>query len=64
METEAQLVARFIGGLRLPIQDKVSMQHVFTLTEAVSLATRAEKQLERSRVSIWERNSGDLGRTT
>jgi hypothetical protein len=42
METEAQLVARFIGGLRLPIQDKVSMQHVFTLTEVVSLATRAE----------------------
>jgi hypothetical protein len=64
METEAQLVARFIGGLRLPIQDKVSMQHVFTLTEAVSLATRAEKQLERSRVSTWERNPGALGRTT
>jgi hypothetical protein len=64
METEAQLVARFIGGLRLPIQDKVSMQHVFTLTEAVSLATRAEKQLERSRVSTWERNPGDSGRVT
>jgi hypothetical protein len=46
METEAQLVARFSGGLRLPIQDKVSMQHVFTLTEAVSLTTRVEKQLE------------------
>jgi hypothetical protein len=46
METEAQLVAWFIGGLHLPIQDKVSMQHVFTLTEAVSLATRTEKQLE------------------
>jgi hypothetical protein len=37
METEAQQVARFIGGLRLPIHDKVSMQHVFTLTEVVSL---------------------------
>ena len=43
METEAQQVARFIGGLRLPIQDKVSIHHVFTLTEAVSLATHAEK---------------------
>jgi hypothetical protein len=64
METEAQLMARFIGGLRLPIQDKVSMQHVFTITEAVSLATRAEKQLERSRVSTWEWNPGDSGRTT
>jgi hypothetical protein len=57
-------VARFIGGLRLPIQDKVSMQHVFTLTKAVSLSTHAEKQLERSRVSTWEWNSGDSGRTT
>jgi hypothetical protein len=43
IETKAQLVAWFIGGLRLPIQDKVSMQHVFTLTKAVSLATHAEK---------------------
>jgi hypothetical protein len=54
METEAQQVARFIGGLRLPIQDKVSMQHVFTLTEAVSLATRVERQLGRSRISTVE----------
>jgi hypothetical protein len=64
VEIEAQQVARFIGGLRLPIQDKVSMQHVFTLTEAVSLATRAEKHLERSRVSTWEWNPGDSGRVT
>jgi hypothetical protein len=62
METEAQLVARFIGGLCLPIQDKVSMQRVFTLTEAVSLATRAEKQLERSKASTSKWNSSDSGR--
>jgi hypothetical protein len=43
METKAQQVARFIGGLRLSIQDKVSMQYVFTLTEAISLATHVEK---------------------
>jgi hypothetical protein len=43
METEDQQVARFIGGLRVAIQDKVSMHHVFTLNEAVSLATRAKK---------------------
>ena len=64
MEIEALLVARFIGGLHLPIQDKVSMQHVFTLTEDVSLATRAEKQLEWSRVSTWDRNPGDSRRAT
>lgn len=61
METEAQQVARFIGGLRLPIQDKVFMQHVFTLNEVVSLATRAEKQLERTRASTWEQNPSNPG---
>ena len=39
MESEAQQVARFIGGLRLSIQDKVIMHHIFTITEVVSLAT-------------------------
>ena len=46
MEIEDQQVARFIGGLRVAMQDKVSMHPVFTLNKAVSLATRAEKQLE------------------
>jgi hypothetical protein len=54
METGAQQVAKFIGGLRLAIQDKVSMHTIFTLTEVVSLATRAKKQLERPRVLTWE----------
>jgi hypothetical protein len=39
MEAKAQQMARFISRLHLPIQDKVFMQHVFTLTEVVSLAT-------------------------
>jgi hypothetical protein len=52
METEDQQVARFIGGLRVAIQDKISMHHVFTLNEVVSLATRTEKQLERPRTPI------------
>ena len=64
METEAQQVAWFIGGLCLPIQDKASMQHVFTLIEVVSLATRAEKQLERPRASTWEWDLGNPGRST
>jgi hypothetical protein len=54
METKAQQMARFIGGFCLPIQDKVSMQHVFPLTEAVSLATHTKKQLERPIASTWE----------
>jgi hypothetical protein len=39
MEIEAQEVALFIRGLRVAIQDKVSMHPIFTLTEAVRLAT-------------------------
>jgi hypothetical protein len=64
METKAQQVARFIGGLHMTIQDKVSMHRVFTLTEVVSLATRAEKQLKRPRPPTWEQNSSDSMRPT
>jgi hypothetical protein len=64
METEAQQVARFIGGLRYAIQDRGSMHHVFTLTEAVSLATLAEKQLDWPKASTWERNPNDSTRST
>jgi hypothetical protein len=46
METKDQQVARLIGGLCVAVQDKVSMHPVFTLNKAISLATRAEKQLE------------------
>ena len=52
MKTEDQQVARFNGGLRVAIHDKVSMHPVFTLNEAVSLTTRAQKQLERPRAPI------------
>ena len=64
MEIEDQQLARFIVGLRVAIQDKISMHHVFTLNEAVSLATRVEKQLKRPRASIWERNLSNLTRPT
>lgn len=64
METEDQQVARFIDRPRVAIQDKVSMHFVFTLNEAVSLATRGEKQLERPRAPTWERNPSDSTRPT
>lgn len=49
LETDAQQVARFVGGLRLNIQDQVSMHTIYSLTEAINLATKAEAQLERTR---------------
>ncbi|KAH7848159.1 hypothetical protein Vadar_034481 [Vaccinium darrowii] len=47
LETEGQLVARFVDGLRTDIQDVVNMQPVHTLLDAIQLATRAEFQLNR-----------------
>lgn len=40
------------------------MHHVFTLNEAASLATRAEKQLERPKAPTWERNLSDSTKAT
>ncbi|KAK9950545.1 hypothetical protein M0R45_006031 [Rubus argutus] len=47
-ETEAQQVARFIGGLKPIIHDRVVLQPVYFLNDAVQLATKVEAQLERS----------------
>ncbi|KAM0969837.1 hypothetical protein ACFX2F_018150 [Malus domestica] len=49
METEAQQTTIYIGGLRLAIQDRVCMQSVFTVVEAVNLATKVEAQMDRSK---------------
>jgi len=42
LETEAQQVARFVGGLRWAIQDRVATQTVYTLTEVVALAIKTK----------------------
>lgn len=45
MKIEAQQIARLIGGLRLAIQERFSIQTVYMLTEAINLTTRVESQL-------------------
>ena len=64
-ETEAQQVARFIRGLRVAIQDRVSLQAIFSITEAINSATRAEAQLDRThtRNQLPNRGSLDSSRT-
>jgi hypothetical protein len=62
METKAQQVQRFVGGLRVAIQDKVSMHPVFTLKKVVNPTTRAKMQLERTRVSAAKRHLSDTTR--
>lgn len=45
-EIEGQQVARFVGGLRLEIQDKVSLHTVSTLSKAVNLALKIDLALK------------------
>lgn len=46
-ETEAQIVGRFLDGLRLEIEDQDGLQLVHTLQNAIRLAKKVEMQLEK-----------------
>ena len=46
-ETEEQLVARYLGGLRLPLQDALSLHSLWSVSEAYQRALVVEKQLSR-----------------
>jgi hypothetical protein len=46
-ESEGQQVARYVGGLRMAIQDQVSLHTVWNLSEAVNLAMKIESQMAR-----------------
>ncbi|KAG6790273.1 hypothetical protein POTOM_006421 [Populus tomentosa] len=64
LETKAQQVARFVGGLRWAIQDRVAMQTMYTLTKAVALVIKAETQLDKSKAMSRTRNQFDNNRAT
>ena len=48
IEDESQQVARFIGGLKVEIQEKLELNSIWSLNEAVNLAMLGEKQVQRS----------------
>ncbi|XP_041004080.1 uncharacterized protein LOC121249434 [Juglans microcarpa x Juglans regia] len=51
-ETEGQQIARYTGGLRMAIQDKVALHTAWSLSEAVNLAMKIEMQLARPPLRI------------
>ena len=49
-ETEDQLIAHYIGGLKLVIQDRLALQGVWTMIDAINLVMKVESQINRSMV--------------
>ncbi|PKU85169.1 RNA-directed DNA polymerase [Dendrobium catenatum] len=60
-ESESQLVARYTSGLREVIQDKLELNSVWTLSQAINFALKAEVQLSRQpRSTNYRRTLTDL----
>ena len=59
-ESEEQMVARYLSGLKLPIQDVISLQSLWNVTEAYNRALLVEKQQTRPalRSGQWGSRSG------
>ncbi|KAJ9542366.1 hypothetical protein OSB04_028872 [Centaurea solstitialis] len=63
-ESEGQQVARYINGLRISLQEKIGLQTAWTVTEASSLAMKAELMEKSSRGSNSYRQSREVGETS
>ena len=46
-ETKEQMVARYLSGLKLPIQESLSLHSIWTVSEAYNRALMVEKQFSR-----------------
>lgn len=56
MENEQHLIARFVGGLRMDIKEKVELQPFHFLAEAISFAETLEEMND-----IWSKNLSRRG---
>ncbi|GFZ03662.1 hypothetical protein Acr_16g0002860 [Actinidia rufa] len=55
---EDQQIARFVNGLRVAIRDQVSLQTLYSLNEAVTLAKKVESQQNRTNTRSQFSNKG------
>ena len=62
-ETEDQRISRFVHGLRVSIQDQVSLQTLYTLNKAVTLSKKIEYQHLRAGSNFSNRNSKPFSST-
>lgn len=59
-ESTQQLIARFIGGLCESIQDKLKLNSVWSLSQAINFTYKVELQINRApRVNYYRKNTGD-----
>lgn len=59
-KTENQRIARFVNGMRVVIQDQVSLQPLYLLSEAITLAKKVEFQQSRSNMKSQYSNRSSL----
>ncbi|PKU86998.1 hypothetical protein MA16_Dca013945 [Dendrobium catenatum] len=67
-ESDNQLVARYIGGLKEAIQDRLELNSVWSLSQAVNYALKVETQLQRqahnrpNRINFESHHSSEVGK--